>query len=274
MPCELTVLVENTALQPELACEHGLSMLLEAEGLRVLIDTGRSARAPAGNAERLGVDLASVDATVLTHGHYDHSGGLPLLMERCDRPVLYAHPNAFAQRWSDKPDQPRKDVSCPHSLQSLVDAGMRFRPVTEPTRLAEGLILSGPIGGDYSTPESFLIRSAGRLQRDDFSDELCVLARGTDGWAVITGCCHRGVRNTLQAARALVQDEPLTALIGGLHLRSSSREEIAAQAELIRASGIARVFPCHCTGDHAIRTLSEELPGRVTPIRGGSRVSL
>ena len=272
MSVELIILVDNAACSDGLQAEHGLSILVSGPGRKVLFDAAATADALLANAERLGVDLNQVDSTVISHGHQDHTGGLCAIVQRRPGLKVYVHSAAFNRRWSDHPGKPLRDISCPHSIERLYQSGAVFHSVTGPERLEDWLVVSGPIGGPKHGREVFVVRKAGEMVVDGFEDEMCLLVRGQGGWAVITGCCHRGLKNTLRTAQFLARGEPLTALVGGLHLGKAEAWELNDTVGLIRQYDVRKLYPCHCTGKKAVDFLAQAMPGQVHPLSVGSKV--
>ena len=272
MSVEIVILVDNAAGSDALRTEHGLSILVSGPGRKVLFDAGASPEVLLANAESLGVDLSSVDAVVVSHGHSDHTGGLAAVAQKRPGLNVYVHQAAFSRRWVDRPGEPLRDVSCPHTVERLCQAGATFRAVSAPEQLDSWLLVSGPIGGPKHGRDVFVVRKAGEMVVDGFEDEMCLMARGQAGWALLTGCCHRGLKNTLRLARFLARGEPLVGLIGGLHLRKAGDEELDETIELLRQYDVQGVYPCHCTGDQATQTIRSRLPGQIHPVAAGSRV--
>ncbi len=273
-PVVLTILVDNHTSDGRLQAEHGLSIHLAGRGRTILFDAGQSEQALQANAKALGISLEDVQAVVLSHGHYDHAGGLPAVLRASRTPAVYAHPQAFAPRWSQKPGLPLKEVSNPHKRQKLQAYGAAIRPVQSPEPLEDWLVLSGPIGGNSWGVEQFVVRREDELVPDDFEDELCLLVQGQHGWGVVTGCCHRGLANTLRTARFVIRRAPIVAVIGGLHLRRVPHEDLDEVLTVLAGFGQPALYPCHCTGDAAIRYLETRYAGEVHAVSAGSRIRL
>ena len=264
----LTVLVENTCRTGGLAAEHGLALLLETERGTVLFDTGATPTALAANAAALGVDLARVSAVVLSHGHYDHTGGLPAALAAAPSARVYCHWRCTAPRWGQRWGI-RKSIGMPAESRRALESAVR-EPVAGPVLLPEGVLLSGPIPGPpAAAQEGFLADSDGGPQPDDFADEMFLLARPPSGWLLATGCCHRGLVNTLAYARRLNNGEAVAVVIGGLHLKRVSRGVLEAVAVALDAAGTREVWAGHCTGNKAISHLAERRHGRVGTIGAG-----
>jgi 7,8-dihydropterin-6-yl-methyl-4-(beta-D-ribofuranosyl)aminobenzene 5'-phosphate synthase len=272
---ELVILVDDTTSSQTLRPEHGLAVLVAGAGRKVLFDTGATGETLLANAEAMGIDLADIDAVVISHGHYDHTGGLAAVVAAHERGLaIYAHPAAWRRRWSDRPGEPLKDISCPHGLESLSMSGGVLHPVEGPERLEAWLVLSGPVGGPKHGREVFVVRRDDDLVVDGFEDEQFCLVRGERGWSVLTGCCHRGLKNTLRTAKFLSHGEPIAAVIGGLHLRSTRRQQLGGVIDVLVEAGSPDVYPCHCSGKDATAFLAEKLPGKVHPLSAGNRVVL
>lgn len=269
MDLKVTVLVDGAARDDSLSAEHGLSLLLDGPFGRWLMDAGASGDCLLHNAAALGVDLPAVKSVILSHGHYDHSGGLLAVAMAGGGYQLYCHPEAFVGRFVEHPGRPIKPVGPAVKESQLREAGVEVVEVQGPMRAADGLLLSGPVGGPKAGNESFVIRRGEELIEDAFSDELFALARGRAGWVLLNGCCHRGLANTLRLARFLTHAEPIAAIVGGLHLRKSGEDELADVVALLKKEGSPPIHAGHCTGSGALRFLSESYPGTVQPIRAG-----
>jgi 7,8-dihydropterin-6-yl-methyl-4-(beta-D-ribofuranosyl)aminobenzene 5'-phosphate synthase len=267
-PLRLTVLVENTSPGSGLVAEHGLALLLETERGTVLFDTGATPSALVANAAALGVDLARVTAVVLSHGHYDHAGGLPAILAAAPSARVYYHWRCTAQRWGQR-WWVRKPIGMPAESRRALDSVAR-EPVSGPRLLPEGVLLSGPIPGPPAAAQKgFLADSETGPRPDDFADEMFLLARTPSGFVVVTGCCHRGLENTLAYAQQLNGGEAVAVVVGGLHLLRVSDRGLEAVAVTLDAAGTREVWAGHCTGGKAMAYLAEHVGGRVQTLRVG-----
>lgn len=264
----LRVLVENTSPRADLVAEHGFAALLETERGIVLFDTGAAPESLASNARTLGEDLGRVEAVVLSHGHYDHTGGLPAATAAAPDATLYAHDEAAAPRWARRFGV-SKAIGLPKaSAAALVRAPLQA--VDAPVVLHQGVLLSGPVyGRPAASQRGFFAERRGRPVPDPFEDELFLLARGPAGWVLVSGCCHRGVANTLAHARSLIEREPIRTVVGGLHLRRARRKNLAEASAAIEKAGVEELLLGHCTGERAIRYFERRAPARVERIGVG-----
>lgn len=274
MNVELVILADNNADRDDLKAEHGLAILVSGPRRKILFDAAASGETLLSNAKSLEIELSTLNAVVISHGHYDHTGGLATVVQQRPGLPVYVHSGAFDRRWADRPGRPLKDISCPHSIEDLYQSGAVFHSISHPEPLTDWLVVSGPIAGPIHEGNVFVVRKAGEMVIDGFEDEMCLLVRGQRGWAVLTGCCHRGLKNTFRLARSLIHDEPITTLVGGLHLADDDQTGINETLQLIEKYSIRDIYPCHCTQPGAVRQLQQALGDRLHPLAVGSRVIL
>lgn len=276
----ITCLVNNTVHFAS-ACwgEHGLALLVEsAAGGRVLFDTGASGDLLLRNAGLLDVDLGRLDAVALSHGHYDHTGGLEALMTRAPAGTpLHANPDVFRERVYQHGDEVRDlGFRLPHAA---VTAHFDVRLAAEPTRIAPGIWTSGVIADRpyfQGTSDSLHARADdGGLEPDRFRDDLSLVVElPGGGLALVCGCCHAGLLNTLAHVKAYF-GRPIEVVLGGTHLVSTDETSLQLAVDQLRDRyGSPRLHPNHCTGERAYVALAAAFGERVQPLNAGQRLSL
>ena len=273
MAFDVTVLVDNRTERADLTAQAGLSLLLRSPAGSLLVDTGASGDVLGHNADALKIDLAQVHQAVLTHGHCDHGGGLGALLKRCGSLKLYCGAGAFVARYAERPGEPLQRVSMPYSISQLEALGARIIEVNSRLQLTDQCLISGPIGGPPWGGESFAVRSGDELVTDHFIDELFVMARAAAGWVVVVGCCHRGLVNTLRLARFLAHNEPIAAIIGGLHLQGATEKDLQETAAVLVEFDRPALYLGHCTPSESLNYLGEYYGGAVHPLGVGTVIS-
>ena len=251
MTFKITTLIENTpGRNRELKCEHGLSFLIESDNNRLLLDTGKTG-AFMENARILGKDLSSLDAVVLSHGHYDHAGGIEALAGVNSNFVLYTGKGFFEEKYGVDEKEERY-IGAPFSPGFLVEKNIEHRKAGgDKEEIFPGIFMVTGFPrthADEIIPSRFMIKRDGKFVKDLFDDEV-VLVLGTEkGIVVLLGCSHPGVRNIIDHVRNLF-DEPLRAVAGGTHLRGADEKRLEATVEYFRDLEMEYVGLSHCTGE-------------------------
>jgi 7,8-dihydropterin-6-yl-methyl-4-(beta-D-ribofuranosyl)aminobenzene 5'-phosphate synthase len=271
-----TVLVDERApAGTGLATEHGLCVLVQAGEASVLLDAGLEG-ACVQNAARLRADLSSAQPIVLSHGHYDHTGGLAALLGAIGPREVVAHPAVFGERYAQrKNDARRRRVGIPVTRDALEAVGASFRLEAGPTEVGPGIMTTGviPRQTEFETPNPDLFVSAGRSRRPDpFEDDQALVVRTRRGPVVILGCAHAGVVNTLRYAAQLAGSAGVHAVMGGMHLLAAGDDQIEQTIQGMRDLGVERIMPCHCTGEQATARLAEAFGSGFTAGAVGSRL--
>ena len=272
---KITILVDNRAGGGELAAEHGLSLWIETGGKKTLFDTGQG-EALEHNARVLGVDLAATDALVLSHGHYDHTGGIPSVFRRTRNIEVYCHPGIVLPRYGVG-DGTSRPIHMPREAMEALDRFPleRLHWVQQPVLLAEGIGVTGPIPRETDFEEGhepFYLDARGN-RKDAMEDDLALWIRNGDGLIVCVGCAHAGLINTLNHVRRLNGGLGVRAVIGGFHLLGAGRERLNRTAEALRLLEPEKLIPCHCTGDPAVDFFRKALGDRVSPGAAGRTFS-
>jgi 7,8-dihydropterin-6-yl-methyl-4-(beta-D-ribofuranosyl)aminobenzene 5'-phosphate synthase len=276
------VVVEDSDSQVDarLWSQHGLSFFLEVdlgpEKMRILIDTGASPEVTLHNFALLKIDPADLDMIILSHGHYDHTGGLVGVLRNVHRriPVL-AHPQIFSPKLKISPFL--KYIGLPFSRTKAEAAGAVFLPSQSPALLAEGMTTTGEVKRDepLETVEGFwTIREDQYCQDSILEDQSLVAHVEGKGLCVISGCAHSGIINTLRQAQRITGIKEVYAIIGGFHLSSASPERVEATAKSLQRFDPEVVRPVHCTGQRAISRLQEVLGDRCQTLACGDAIDL
>lgn len=275
MQIKLTTLSENTAGYGFLA-EWGLSMLVEVDGLRILMDTGLSFSA-VHNAQLMGVDLSAVDRIVLSHGHADHTGGLREVLRVKGEVVVVAHPDVWSPKYVRRGQGPPRYCGVPFTREELESLGARFILSREPVRISERVLTSGevPMVTEYEHVEdNLLVMADGGLVSDPLADDLALIIDADFGLVVVLGCAHRGAVNTLIHARKLTGKDSVYAVIGGAHLFRADGERVEMTVAELKGMGVRRLGLSHCTGFEASARLANEFPGIFFLNNAGTRITL
>jgi 7,8-dihydropterin-6-yl-methyl-4-(beta-D-ribofuranosyl)aminobenzene 5'-phosphate synthase len=270
----ITALMDDYCPKRGFVGEHGLSLWIETATERILFDAGQSGLF-IQNARFMGIDLNRIDAVVLSHGHYDHGGGLNAFYDSFTPP----YPRFFAGRGFDAPRRSK-------SLTGLADIGlsMPIVPSAAPPAVlldrfmeiaSDVFILPRVERLDVSEPSTRFRRlEGGKEYLDEFDDELSLVVAEEDGIVIIAGCAHRGIVNIAESARRAFPARPVKALVGGFHLVDASTDTVMDTVRGIAAIEPAAVRCSHCTGPRGFAALAQELGEKVSWLSCGMQISL
>lgn len=239
-------LVENKTDTPGVMAEHGLSVYIEADGKRILFDAGASDLVTA-NAHAMGIDLTAVDLAVVSHGHYDHTGGFPSFCEMNQRAPVYIHRNAFRSSFGfehGKPERETSGIRWSEGQRNQLEKRLVF--TDGPVKITENIGITGtvPYAEGFTPTEKFYYKDeADNWVEDDMSHEQCLVIRQPEGLYIFSGCSHRGVISALNAGKAMFPGERVAVLAAGMHLFSASRADRARVVEQVADAGLDMVIP-------------------------------
>lgn len=267
---KIQVLVENKSRDEALGCEHGLSLYVEALGRRLLFDTGASPLF-ISNADKMGIDLSEVEFVIISHGHFDHGGGLEAFLQLNDRAEVFVHPLAFGDFFSKQADGRLRYIGLDGQLEGcrqLVYTTDRFT-ITRGIRLFSKVMAQAPLP---SSNRDLMKKVKGRLEDDDFAHEQNLVIEEGDRMTLFSGCAHRGIVNIVEHFHSIKGRYP-DVVIGGFHLAKGdedreSDEDIERIASFLLSTG-ARYYTGHCTGRIPYQRLKEMMGDRVSDLATG-----
>jgi 7,8-dihydropterin-6-yl-methyl-4-(beta-D-ribofuranosyl)aminobenzene 5'-phosphate synthase len=281
-PVRVTVLIDN-ARGEGLRSQWGLSFWIETPRARVLLDTGATA-AFLRNARALGVPLETADALVLSHGHFDHGGGLARAVEAAPDALLVLHPGALTPRFWQTKTGKADPIGLPErSLGTILARPEKVVWAVGPREVAPRVWVSGPVPRRHPLEEAepnFFFDTSFTL-RDHVVDDQALWVETPDGLVVFSGCAHSGIINTVEWARAVTAAAsgadtlpPVRAVLGGFHMLQARKPRLAATADYLAGLDLEVCAPCHCTGKRAVGLLQERLGAAFVEVKSGRRIGL
>lgn len=271
----VTILCENTVRSAGLLGEHGLAYWLDTGTHRVLFDTGQGMSLQ-NNAARLGIDIGTADAIVLSHGHYDHVSGLPAALKAAPGAELWLHPAATDLKFIRSEDGHARRISTDFMQQGNFGESRIVHLVTKHAEVVPGIWLTGevPRTNDFEDVGGpFFLDDAMEIP-DPITDDMALYLSGAAGLSVIFGCAHAGAINTLDHIFKQTGKRPVDTLIGGLHLAAASPERMERTVSALHELTPRRMGFGHCTGAHAIHRLWSEFPSACIEIHAGKRFGI
>ena len=276
MEIKITTLSENSANRGGFISEWGLSILIDTGDLRILMDTGASFSA-VHNAQLLNIDLSSIDKIVISHGHYDHTGGIREVLMRAGAKDIIGHPDIFSPKYGKSKDEPEHYIGMPFTPEILESLGANFILSKEPVNISSNIMTTGeiPLSTAYEEVDSDLfVRQGKEIRQDPLADDLALVINSDFGLVIILGCAHRGIVNTIRQAQHLTGTELVYAVIGGTHLLKASEERLEQTVSDLKGFGIQMLGASHCTGFKAAKRLAQEFPDAFFLNNAGTSFSL
>jgi 7,8-dihydropterin-6-yl-methyl-4-(beta-D-ribofuranosyl)aminobenzene 5'-phosphate synthase len=273
----LTTLIDNSTARSHVLAEWGLSILVEADNLNILFDAGQSSLL-VDNADTLDVDVGKIDKIVLSHGHYDHTGGLRQVLRRMKKKVeIIAHPNLWGENKYRR--RPGRDIylGIPFQREELEGLGAIFNLTKKPVKITDDIMTSGmiPMITDFEKIDKELyVKEDTGWRADEVLDDIALFINTQLGLVVITGCTHHGIINTLYHAQKLTGVRVINTVVGGFHLLYSNKETIMLTIKALKELDVQRLGAAHCTGFQATVLMAQEFGDKFFLSNGGTSIKL
>jgi 7,8-dihydropterin-6-yl-methyl-4-(beta-D-ribofuranosyl)aminobenzene 5'-phosphate synthase len=274
---QITVLIEDSKspTKPHLKSKHGLSFFVKAkigdDEVTVLMDTGTSPEALLHNVDAMGVNLEDVDVIALSHGHYDHTGGLLEALKRMKKRVpVIAHPTVFEPKLSLMPHL--RLIGAPFKVSDVEAVGGVPVFASDPVKIADGITTTGevPRTTSFEKVRGFWTVQNGSFVEDIMPDDLSlVIDIENKGLVVVAGCAHAGIINIIRHAQNITGKKKVFAVLGGFHLVNADAKKIQATVDELEKVDPRFVGPCHCTGKKATKKISETFGERCRILHSG-----
>ncbi|MEM1575802.1 MAG: MBL fold metallo-hydrolase [Nitrososphaerota archaeon] len=266
---------------PNILAKHGLALFIEIdfnekEKINILMDTGPSPDIILHNAKELNIDLKKINIIVISHAHYDHTGGLIEILKQINKRILIImHPNCLDLKFAEKPYL--RYIGIPFKISEIEEAGGILLLSRKPVKITPEIIVSGEIEriNEYEKVEDFLTLKNYEIIKDNLlEDQALFLKINNKGLLIITGCAHSGIINTIEYAKKITGLNKIYAILGGLHLINANEERLKVTINEIEKINPEKIFPCHCTGQKAIVEFIKNFKNKCIPIQAGQSIEL
>jgi len=268
----ITVLVDNTS-SGHFHSEHGLALWINYRNKQILFDTGQS-NVIIQNAKTLGIDLPNTDAIVLSHGHYDHTGGLSGVLSIASKANIYLHPAATETKFSKKASGV-KSIGMPDSEKKAIQNRDMIWTVA-PAQLIPGMSVTGQIPrmNDYEDVGGAFFVDENCEAPDELIDDQALFIESPKGLVVVFGCAHAGVVNTLDYISKLTGCSKIYAVIGGMHLSNASPLRIENTINSFQKYNVQKIVSLHCTGQRAMEKFRAIFGNKCLFLGAGGQICL
>ncbi|MGE5415589.1 MAG: MBL fold metallo-hydrolase [Acidobacteriota bacterium] len=274
MNAEITILVENTAPVPGMCGEYGFGILVKVDGKGILFDTGLN-DSVVRNANFLGIKPSDIDAIVISHGHFDHTGGLINALKFLGPRDIFLHPEALKPKFAGRGPN-RWAIGVP-GLNEIEAIGGKWVFNTGPVTIFPGVMLSGPVPRENSIEDTggvFTTDGTDGEIDDLLTDDQALIVDHPEGLVIVSGCAHAGMINTIEYATKITGRSKIKAWIGGTHLITATPERLEMTIDKLQSYDIDTIVVSHCTGFKAAATLYSRLGEKVIKGDGGYRFNL
>ncbi len=264
----IVTLIENLVYKKGLVAEHGLAIYIETENQKILFDTGQSGLF-LQNAQKLGIDIEDIDSLVLSHGHYDHTGGLYPFLEKNSRAKVYAKSSIFTAKYSGH----NRFIGALRNEKLLKDRLIdvdTFTEITDGVFIMPEIIIHNPVDTHF---KGMYRKVKNELVSDEFEDELFLVLKQNEQINIVTACSHRGITNICTTATEHFK-LPVGLILGGFHTKNCTDEQYRHIATYFRQLLPKSLGVCHCTGIEKYADLRNEFDSHVFYNYTGNEISI
>ncbi len=248
----IVTLIENLVYKQGLVAEHGLALYIESENKKILFDTGQSGLF-LQNVKKLGINIEDIDILVISHGHYDHTGGLYSFLEKNTKAKVYAKKEIFTPKYHGH----KRFIGTIYDETKLKNRLVYVDSITE---IADNVFIMPNINIYNPTDTHFKglkIKQSNEFIIDEFNDELFIVIKQNEQINIITACSHRGITNICTTATKYFK-LPVGLILGGFHMKESTTEEYVEITRYFRQIRPKSIGVCHCTGIEKFAQMYDE----------------
>ncbi len=268
MELTITTLVENMVKDRNLLAEHGLSFLIQVNNNNFIFDTGQGMCID-HNVSLLNISLKTISSVIISHGHYDHTGGLMRLIDKKIPLTIRTHQEVFNKKFILTRNN-YKEIGMPTAIKDSLHNNIKLILNKEPVEIEKNIFLTGEIPAFEKNDGFFTFNNQNEYVPDSFRDEQALFIKTHKGLVVILGCAHTGIINTLEYIKSIT-NETIYAVLGGTHLIEADDQELKKTVEKLEKLKISNIGVCHCTGIDSYTYLKNKLPHKVFYCYTGSK---
>ncbi len=276
---KVSTLTENTVYKRGYLGEHGLSLLIEVQDKRYLFDTGQS-EVFLHNAQKLHLRQETLDAVILSHGHYDHGGGMEYVQSWAAEVPVYVQQKAFEKKYTEDPRTKELRYIGLENAAGWQDGSRICRLEGGSSAIGAGVWLLSeiPYQTEFEAAQGFwreVLKEQGpELAADLMEDEQLLVIEQEQGLSVFAGCAHPGIINCLHHVQSVFPGVRIHSLVAGMHLKSCDVRRIRQTIEALQEMEIDMVVPLHCTGIRAMAMIKEALGERCILAEAGRQIEI